>query len=55
MDFTRFDNEEIEEFSEVVSQLLRQNGYVLVDKSEAYLCRPPKQNESRVYLSFRKE
>lgn len=48
-------NEEIDEFSEVVTQLLRQNGYVLVDKSEAYLCRPPKQNESRVYLTFRRE
>ena len=44
-------NETIEEYAELISQLLGENGYTVVDKSEPYPCRPPKQNESRVYLS----
>lgn len=49
------DKEKVEEFAEVVSQLLRQSGYKLHDKSESYSCRPPKQNESRIYLTFTEE
>lgn len=29
-------------------------GYELVDATEPYQCRPPKQLESRIYLTFRK-
>lgn len=28
------------------------DGYRLLDQSDAYQCRPPKQLESRIYLSF---
>jgi hypothetical protein len=44
--------------SEVANNLIRrmtQAGYVLTEKSEPYLCRPPKQAESRIYLTFREE
>ena len=27
-------------------------GYTLVERSDPYICRPPKQRESRVYLAF---
>lgn len=30
-------------------------GYTLLEQSQAYPCRPPKQAESRIYLSFIKE
>lgn len=27
-------------------------GYTLIERSDPYVCRPPKQRESRVYLAF---
>ena len=30
------------------------NGFVLEEGSEPYICRPPKQLESRIYLTFRR-
>jgi len=46
-------------FVEVVAQdciqSLASKGFRCVDKSEAFPCRPPKQLESRIYLSFQKE
>lgn len=44
-------NEEINEYAELIQQLLIENGYRIVDTSEPYPCRPPKQNESRIYLT----
>lgn len=32
---------------------LEGQGYIFLEKSEAYPCRPPKQLESRIYLSFK--
>ncbi|MDJ0509259.1 MAG: hypothetical protein QNJ64_08410 [Crocosphaera sp.] len=43
-------NEEIEDYADLIIQLLRENGYSIVDKSQPYLCRPPQQNKSRIYL-----
>jgi hypothetical protein len=28
-------------------------GFVLLEKSKPYMCHPPNQNESRIYLTFR--
>jgi len=42
----------VEEHADIVVQLLSRQGYTLSNKSKAYPCRPPKQNESRIYLSF---
>ena len=33
---------------------LSSNGFVLEEGSEPYICRPPKQLESRIYLTFRR-
>lgn len=39
--------------ADLVKQALCDDGpYDLVDKSDAYPCRPPKQSEERVYMSF---
>ena len=32
---------------------LEEQGYIFIEKSEPYKCRPPKQLESRIYLTFR--
>lgn len=32
---------------------LKDQGYVFLEQSEPYPCRPPKQLESRIYLTFR--
>ncbi len=34
---------------------LSRNGFVLEEGSEPYICRPPKQLESRIYLTFRRK
>jgi hypothetical protein len=46
--------EDIEYHSDLIIQILAENGYILVDKSKPYPCRPPKQNESRIYLHLHK-
>ncbi len=48
-------NDEVQDYSELITQLLKAEGYTIVDKSEPYQCRPPKQNESRIYLSIVKK
>lgn len=35
-----------------VAQAMQSKGYELQERSDAYVCRPPKQKESRVYLTF---
>lgn len=37
---------------DIVRVLVETYGYTLVEQSKAYPCRPPKQLEARVYLSF---
>lgn len=32
---------------------LEEQGYIFLEESEPYTCRPPKQLESRIYLSFK--
>lgn len=34
---------------------LEEFDFALEEKSEPYLCRPPKQNEARIYLTFRRK
>jgi hypothetical protein len=46
------DQDFTEEHADVIVQLFSQNGYKLLNKSKSYPCRPPKQKESRIYLSF---
>lgn len=36
-------------------EALSKKGLRLVEKSEPFICRPPKQLESRIYLTFMKE
>ena len=43
-------NEEIEHYSQLITQFLRENGCSIVDKSKPYVCRPPQQNQSIIYL-----
>ena len=35
-----------------IIELLQEDGYHLINASEPYRCRPPKQNESRIYAKF---
>ena len=44
--------EEVEAIAQAVIVGLHQQGYQLSEKSIPYICRPPKANESRIYLSF---
>jgi hypothetical protein len=46
------DKDYTEEHAETLVQLFLKNGYRLSNRSGTYPCRPPKQNESRIYLSF---
>jgi hypothetical protein len=32
---------------------MEEQGYIFLEKSDPYPCRPPKQLESRIYLSFK--
>ena len=38
-----------------VKTVLEQSGYELIEQSEPYPCRPPKQLESRIYLTFKQD
>lgn len=49
---------EASKVEDVANSLVRRMngaGYSLIEKSEPYPCRPPKQLESRIYLTFREE
>lgn len=46
------DSEVVAEAADVVSEALTQKGFLLVEASPAYPCRPPKQLESRIYLKM---
>lgn len=36
-----------------IRSVLEESGYELIEQSEPYTCRPPKQLDSRIYQSFR--
>lgn len=46
--------ETVQEQAKSIGGLMTTMGYQLVEMSPAYVCRPPKQNEGRVYLTFLK-
>lgn len=45
-------SETVPDVAEEVVRRMTRAGYSLVERSEPYQCRPPKQLESRVYLTF---
>ena len=46
------DSNKVKDFAAIVSEAIEGYGFNLVETSQPYLCRPPKQNEARIYLSF---
>lgn len=44
--------ENIESLAVATIESLESYGLKLLEKSEPYRCRPPKQNDSRIYLTF---
>ena len=46
--------ETVQHCADQVLQSLTQAGFRLVEMSEPYPCRPPQQNESRIYLTLLK-
>lgn len=46
------DTEKVEQAASDVAGEMQRRDYRLVDRSETYPCRPPKQLESRIYLKF---
>ena len=42
----------IESVAEILAEALPQYDLKLIEKSKPYVCRPPKQNEHRIYLIF---
>lgn len=45
----------VEKVANECIESLAQKGMRLVEKSEVFKCRPPKQLEARIYLTFQKE
>lgn len=43
----------VEGVANSVTLAMVENGFVLLEQSQPYMCRPPNQNESRIYLTFR--
>ena len=43
---------DVEAQAQLIVQALKNEGYELLEQSQPYFCRPPKQLESRIYLSF---
>jgi hypothetical protein len=46
------DSEIIAEVADDISKAMKQLKFKLKERSDAYRCRPPKQSESRIYLTF---
>lgn len=42
----------VEDTAEMLVRRLTREGLTLLERSRPYLCRPPKQLEARIYLSF---
>ncbi len=45
----------VRDIAEEIARRMTRDGYELLERSEPYQCRPPKQLEARVYLTFRHE
>ncbi len=50
-----FDKNQVQGVADLIVELLADQSFRLVDKSEVYTCRPPKGNDGRVYLTFTNE
>lgn len=46
--------ETVQEQAKSIAGVMTTMGYELIEMSPAYVCRPPKQLEARVYLTFHK-
>jgi len=46
------DTEIVSEVADDLTKVLKKLKFKLQDRSDAYRCRPPKQAESRIYLTF---
>ena len=46
------DSKKVSEDCDRIIQILSKQGLTLEDKSQPYICRPPKQLKSRIYLTF---
>jgi hypothetical protein len=44
--------DEVRFHAEIFKNYALRAGYTIVDETEPYACRPPKQLESRIYLTF---
>lgn len=44
--------ERVEEISLIISEAVAPYGLLLQERSDAYVCRPPQNNDSRIYLTF---
>jgi len=44
--------EDVEALARLIVKSLTSDGYRIVEQSQPYVCRPPKQLESRIYLTF---
>jgi hypothetical protein len=44
--------EKVADAADAVAEAMPQYGLRLIERSEPYICRPPKQAESRIYLTF---
>lgn len=44
--------EKVEQMAEIAIESMQQYGLKLLERSEPYPCRPPKQADSRIYLTF---
>ncbi|MGK7892944.1 MAG: hypothetical protein AB4372_04700 [Xenococcus sp. (in: cyanobacteria)] len=49
------DSKTIKQDCDLIIHSLASNGFVLEEGSQPYICRPPKQLESRIYLTFSRE
>jgi hypothetical protein len=47
------DSKKVENVADLVVEGMEEKGFSLLEKSSPYQCRPPKQLESRIYLTFR--
>ena len=46
------DRELVEDWTDEIVRFLERAGWDMVDRSEVYVCRPPKQLEGRIYLQM---
>lgn len=47
--------DKVEQLSEILQEALAPYGIKVLEKSEPYLCRPPQQNDARIYITLQGE